>query len=151
MINPSEAVARIQDIAHRRVRVGPIGTPGYVPGQFYLATNMMGPAGSTKVHALVFRGKFVAVAHENMLLKIGDRVRTGPDILMALEFLIGGRVGINESTEVVIDSERSVADHNTPTYRVLLKNFALWTKADAKALKQPLEIQTNGGTMGIKG
>lgn len=82
---------------------------------------------------------------------VKDHYITDKNTVAALEFLIGGRVGINRDTDVEIISERSVADGKTPVKRVVLKNGSIWVKADAKALKQPLEIQTNGGVMGIKG
>jgi len=80
-----------------------------------------------------------------------DHFITDQNTLAALEFLIGGRVGINKDTDIEIVSERSVADGNVEVKRIILKNGSLWVKADAKQLKQPLEIQTNGGALGIKG
>lgn len=82
---------------------------------------------------------------------VKDHYVTDQNTLAALEFLIGGRVGINKDTDIMIVNERSIADGKTPTKRVVLKSGGLWVKADAKTLKQPLEIQTNGGVMGIKG
>lgn len=80
-----------------------------------------------------------------------DHFITDASTIAALEFLIGGRVAINKDTDIEIVNERSVADGKTSVKRVILKNGSLWVKADAKSLKQPLEIQTNGGVMGIKG
>lgn len=82
---------------------------------------------------------------------IKDHFKTDPNTLAALEFLIGGRVGINKDTEIEIVDAKSVADANVSVKRIIMKNGSLWVKADAKALKQPIEIQTNGGVMGIKG
>jgi hypothetical protein len=82
---------------------------------------------------------------------VKDHFMTDTNTLAALEFLIGGRVGINKDTDIEIVNERSVADGSLEVKRIILKNGSLWVKADAKALKQPLEIQTNGGVMGIKG
>lgn len=81
---------------------------------------------------------------------VKDHYITDANTVAALEFLIGGRVGINKNTDIEIVNERSAADKSA-TKRVILKSGSLWVKADAKALKQPLEIQTNGGVMGIKG
>lgn len=153
---PSQPIARIQRVQFKSANIGPIGVGGYVAGQFYRAAKHTGlNAATIKVGALVFRGQMnsqtVAVAKEGMQLELGDRVCTGPDTLVLIEFLIGGRVSVNASTEVVVDSERSVADVNLPTGRQALKALAGLFKLDAKALKQPLEIQTNGGTMAIKG
>lgn len=86
----------------------------------------------------------------NSTLQKGDIITTGPDTLAAVEFLIGGRVGINADTQVVMVNERAVADGALSIKRTLLKNAALWVKADAKRLKEPIEIQTNGGILGIK-
>lgn len=82
---------------------------------------------------------------------VKDHYITDKNTVAALEFLIGGRVGINRDTDIEIVNERSVSDKNVGTKRIKLKNGSLWIKADAKALKQPIEIQTNGGVMGIKG
>lgn len=81
---------------------------------------------------------------------VQDHFKTSKNTLAALEFLIGGRVGINQSSDVEIVNERSVVD-NQQGKRLVLKSGGLWMKADAKSLKQPLEIQTNGGIMGIRG
>ena len=80
-----------------------------------------------------------------------DHFLTDKNTLAALEFLIGGRVGINKDTDVEVVSERSVADGKVNAQRIILKNGSLWVKADANQLKQPLEIQTSGGVMAIKG
>lgn len=41
---------------------------------------------------------------------VSDRFKTSPETIAALEFFIGGRVGINKDTEVEVTSERSVTD-----------------------------------------
>ena len=148
---PAQPVARLQDMKSLKAPVGPIGVGGYVAGQFYRWNkNRSLNAGTIKVGALVFRGEMnsqsVAVAKIGMMLEIGDRICTGPDTVLTIEFLIGGRVSVNRSTEIAIESERSVLDVNGPTG---LKAFAGLFKSHE--LKQPIEIQTNGGTMGIKG
>ena len=78
-----------------------------------------------------------------------DHFKTSPETVAALEFFIGGRVGVNKDTEIEVVSERSVAGVGTSVQRIILVNGALWLKANP--LKQPLEIQTNGGTMAIRG
>lgn len=88
---------------------------------------------------------------ENSTGYVRDRYLTDGATIAALEFLIGGRVGINRDTTIEIVNERSVADSGQNVKRIVLKNGSLWVKADAKTLKQPIEIQTNGGVMGIKG
>lgn len=78
-----------------------------------------------------------------------DHFKTSKDTVAALEFFIGGRVGVNKDTEVEIVSERSVAERNLSIQRIMLHSGAIWLKSGK--LKKPLEIQTNGGTMAIKG
>jgi len=81
-------------------------------------------------------------------LEIGDIVKTAPDTVAAIQFVIGGRVAINVGSAVRIVSERSVTDidHNywalirgIPSHFNFLKN------------RETILIQTNGGVMGIKG
>lgn len=81
--------------------------------------------------------------------ELKDHFKTSRDTVAALEFFIGGRVGVNRDTEIEIVTERSVADQNIGTQRIILHNGGLWMKSGK--LKKPLEIQTNGGTMAIKG
>lgn len=148
----SDPVARVQSISTAEGSIQISG--GYSPGVFYplLAGTPDAPGGPpAKVPAVVIRDGRFAVAVVDMPLQIRDLIKTSPDTVMAIEFLIGGRVGINQDTAVEIVSERSVADGSNGWWRVFMKNVSLWMKADAKALKQPLEIQTNGGVMGIKG
>lgn len=83
---------------------------------------------------------------------VGDTITTTTGSIVALEFMIGGRVGVNENSDVIIVNERSVADTgNAPNSndRILLRKFGLWDKA--LSLRVPLEIQTSGGVIGIKG
>lgn len=104
-----------------------------------------------RVAAVVVRGDTLAIAQNNMPLFIGDFFRTSPDTLATLEFLIGGRVSVGKSMMIEVVSERSVADKDDGSPRPGVQSTSLWTKWHAEALKQPLEIQTNGGTLGIKG
>jgi hypothetical protein len=81
--------------------------------------------------------------------RMHDKYKTNANTVAALEFLIGGRVGINKDSEIEIVSERSVSDSKKTAKRVILRKGGMWAKASN--LKEPLEIQTNGGVMGIKG
>jgi hypothetical protein len=58
---------------------------------------------------------------------------------------------MNTDTQIVMADERSVVEGKVSTKRAILKEGSIWVKPDARALKRPLEIQTNGGTLGIKG
>ena len=81
--------------------------------------------------------------------QLHDKFKTNATTVAALEFIIGGRVGINKDSEIEIVTERSVADAKVNVKRIILRKGGMWAKT-AK-LKEPLEIQTNGGVMGIKG
>ncbi|MCY7303296.1 MAG: hypothetical protein LH654_09740 [Thermoleophilia bacterium] len=85
----------------------------------------------------------------NSKLQNGDIIKTDGNTVVAVEFIIGGRVGININTEVEMINERAVAIRGESTTRAALKNAGLWVKADK--LREPLEIQTNGGVTSIKG
>ena len=75
-----------------------------------------------------------------------DKLRTSAGCVLAIEFIIGGRVGVNADSTVTVSGERSVANSNVSLKRVILRTGAMW-----KNTGSPLEIQTNGGVMGIKG
>jgi hypothetical protein len=84
---------------------------------------------------------------------LGDIIITNPNTQAAIEFTIGGRVGINSDASVSIATERSVANYNQPLSKTLqMMVMGVWNMFPATAkLKEPVEIQTNGGVMGIKG
>jgi len=77
---------------------------------------------------------------------------TDPNTVAAVEFTIGGRVGINSDTSVTVASERSVADYNQPLTTTLQRMiFGIWTRTD-KLNGGQVDIQSQpGGVMGIKG
>jgi len=86
---------------------------------------------------------------------LGDTITTDPNTVLALEFTIGGRVGVNTNAEVLIISERTVADTGTATdaaARVALKMFGLIRAdvVDTVLTRHPIEINNNGGAS-IKG
>lgn len=149
----AEPVARIQSIKFTGAAHVSAGMQEYISGQFYRRVdNLAGMSNvvTRKVGAVVIRGDTFAVPKLNMSLCVGDRIRTGPDTLMAVEFYIGGRAGIGRGAEVHIINERNIAAYKPGFFKVLLQTGKL-ILVDAKQLKQPLEIQTNGGVMGIKG
>ena len=80
---------------------------------------------------------------------IGDQIITDKNTVLAIEFIIGGRVGINIDSWVTIVSERSVADSTISVKKIILRKAGMFAKM--ARLKEPLEIQTNGGVIGIKG
>lgn len=84
-----------------------------------------------------------------MSSRLHDKYQTNASTVAALEFLLGGRVGINKDSEIEIVTEKSVKDAKTTVKKVLIRKGGIWAKTSG--LKEPLEIQTNGGVMGIKG
>jgi hypothetical protein len=80
-------------------------------------------------------------------LQKGDVVGTDGNTLLALELALGGRVGVNSGSEVQLTGERTVGSTTTDSFK--LSKGGMWARCGE--LKEPLEIQTNGGVMGIKG
>lgn len=80
---------------------------------------------------------------------VSDHFKTDANTVAALEFAIGGRVAISKDTEIEVISERNV-HAISPPQRVLMRKGHLWMRS-VRPLARPLEIQTNGGTLGIKG
>ena len=98
----------------------------------------------------VIRNGVRYAAGENVLLQPGDTIETGKGTHAAVEFLIGGRVGINDNTQIEMTAEREVVDHDVGPKRAIVKKGSIWVKPDTEGTV-PLQIQTNGGTTGIKG
>lgn len=103
------------------------------------------------VKAVHHRGgfQFMDPGWLGMPVWIGDQIITDKNTVLAIEFIIGGRVGINIDSWVTIVSERSVADSTISVKKIILRKAGMWAKM--ARLKEPLEIQTNGGVYGIKG
>ncbi len=80
-------------------------------------------------------------------LQKGDIVGTNDSTGVVLESALGERIGLNKSSQIELDGVRSV--NSTTPQHVTVDTGGLWAKCGA--LKEPIEIQTNGGTMGIKG
>ena len=93
--------------------------------------------------------QFIDPGWEGMPVWIGDQIITDKNTGVVIEFVIGGRVGINRDAWVTIVSERSVADTTIDLKKIILRQAGALYKM--YRLKEPMEIQTNGGVMGIKG
>lgn len=79
-----------------------------------------------------------------------DHVRTGPKAVATLEFDVGGRVGINQDSEIQIVGERQVETVGQEGFRrILLKAGGIWARVTRQ--RSELQVQTSGGVMGIKG
>jgi len=98
-------------------------------------------------------------ATKDSLLQIGDILETGKDTVAAIEFAIGGRVGINRNTKVEIAGERKVTSSRTGPREVILHEGRMWVNESTRPHQDPtsglppgmLEITTNGGVTGIRG
>jgi hypothetical protein len=126
---------------------------GFEVGRYYPLRSDMGAGRglpSMKVPAVIIHDHQFAVAAIGMTLCVRDLFVTSPGVVATLEFLIGGRVGVNEGTSIEIVNERSVVDGHVSFARMVKKTASLWVTGIGE-VKQPIEIQTNGGVMGIKG
>ncbi len=86
---------------------------------------------------------------EGYQLQAGDVITAGANAVLAFDFAAGGRVGVNAGAQIEVTGPRQVKDVSG---NVSVKK-ADWSSAWAKCnkLKEPIEIQTNGGAMGSKG
>jgi hypothetical protein len=106
-------------------------------------------------HVYVTRAGKTYLAGPDATFEKGDRIRTDGNTILAIEFLIGGRVGVGRNTEVEIVNERSVGE--TRPVQLILDGGKLTVDLLKTFVELPfqgqwdLEIQTNGGTTGIKG
>lgn len=82
-------------------------------------------------------------AHVEMDATIGDHLRTSPDTLAALRFLLGGKANLDKASEIKITSERNIKV-------VKIESGTFWAKFD-KQKEEAIEIRTAGGVMGIRG
>lgn len=106
-------------------------------------------APSTKLE--IFRDGKWSTARDDMNLHIGDKLRTDEITETSFEFAIGGMIGIKKDSFVIVTGENSASGKEDASNRakILLDKGAAWAKC--QKLSEPLEIQTNGGVMGIKG
>jgi hypothetical protein len=148
----TEVVARIYDIKHTG---GFVQAYQYANGQFYAAypSAGQGSAGGISVPAVVLRAHggstTFAVAKVGLFLRLGDIVKTAPDCILAIEFAIGGRVSVNRGVSVRVEGPKHVREVDATMKRALANTWHLFTHQND--LRRPIEIQTNGGVMGVKG
>jgi hypothetical protein len=90
--------------------------------------------------------------HPGSELGLGAIVVTGDNTTLTIDFTIGGRAGVNSDAQVTVVSERTVADSTTDLPRAAVRMFDIYGLTQKAAQAQaPVEIQTNGGVIGIKG
>lgn len=96
------------------------------------------------------RKSATALAFPFMNTMVKDEYQTDASTVAALEFVTGGRVGINKGTRIEIVSESEIKEDGKPVVkRIKIKGGRVWAKMSKR--KEPLEIETAGGVMGIKG
>lgn len=78
---------------------------------------------------------------------VGDVLSTDAKSVAALEFVVGGKIGVNPSSSVMITGNRSASDGSGHVLNV--KSGAIWAKFDKQ--KSPLLIKTPSATIGIRG
>lgn len=81
-------------------------------------------------------------AYIDMKDLVNDVLITDANTFGAIEFFTGGQIGINKNSQVEITSANQVNTIN-------VKSGGIWSKMATQ--KQPLQIRTSSGVMGIKG
>lgn len=84
------------------------------------------------------------------VLYLGDELLTSQDGRVALEFEIGGRVRIGPGAHVTVTGERSVSGGAGGSAEDTGLRFR-WPRLGGGSSGATVEIQTNGGVIGIKG
>lgn len=81
-----------------------------------------------------------------MPIFLNDILETGSTTQLVLEFLIGGRAGMGPNTKATVVSQRAIEAIGN---QLVIKAGKVWAKIDKQ--KSQLQIQTNGGVIGIEG
>jgi hypothetical protein len=92
------------------------------------------------------------IARKDVPMWAGDIIKTAPDTSMAVELLIGARVGVKRGSTVMIgsDGETAFTEVSEGQWRkITLNSGGVYAKFNKH--EKPLTIQTRGGVMGIKG
>lgn len=135
--------------AHAMPRDAPCSKYGLQVATLNELKGLNGPAGSAYI--IHSDGTF-EVASVGSPIYVGDTILTTQGTVGAIQFVLGGRVGINSNDGINVVSERSATEVNST-----LDNLANGTITPSgiiqhlKQMNQPVLIQTNGGVMGIKG
>ena len=87
-------------------------------------------------------------AKPQMAERASDHIKTEADSVVALEFVCGGRVGINASSEVELVAPRSAREVTDGTF-LKLSSGSIWATLNTQAV--PFKITTPSCTLGIRG
>lgn len=79
-------------------------------------------------------------------IDVGDHIISDSDSVAALEFVLGGVVGIKKGTTEIVIGERETRN---PNDSLLTKAHSVWAYFNKE--ETPLTIQNHGGAFGIKG
>lgn len=149
---PSERIARICYWQNMDPFHGP--NYQYIAGVFRLTANEGRPEGQLSdvpgviLHAWSDYNTFEVVRPEAPLW-VGDVIKSAPGTAIAIEFLIGGRVGVKPDKTVQIINEGEAAElHGRNWKKMILPHESLLTRMFRGP--KPLKIQTRSA-MGIKG
>lgn len=80
-----------------------------------------------------------------------DKLKTDSSSVAAVEFVIGGQVAIDKDTTIEITGEREAKDvtKRSAVKKIILKAGSIWAKITKQ--QEELQIQTQGGVLGIEG
>ena len=82
-------------------------------------------------------------------MQIGDGVSAGAYTRLHLEFVLGGRIGLNPNASIEITGERNAVDVGGPHIKLNHLAGYLWVKFTT--VHEFMEIQNSGGVAGIRG
>lgn len=87
-------------------------------------------------------------AKPGVILRIGDSITTVGDSQMAIEFAVGGKIGINSGSTIKITGFRSAIDEGGNILQI--DAGYVWAKFNEKK-KKPLIFRTRNTCLGIRG
>ncbi len=84
-------------------------------------------------------------------LYVGDKIFTGKQTVAAIEWLLGGKVGINSASKVHVVDDRTIHDDDPGLLRIVSHKIGIWGDVEHREGPARVQIQTNGGVMGQQG
>jgi hypothetical protein len=89
-------------------------------------------------------------ATAGMVLYTNDHLKTAASSAAALEFAVGGKVGVTQSSEIVLLGGRNVAKQSDRAVFSLTAG-SVWARIAPQPAGQPFQIKTQSCTIGVKG
>lgn len=154
--NSADVIGRIFDMSSSSSRSwsGITSDIAMTIGEFGVRPASGAGVKDVEVEALILRASSgyarFAVVNKNTAIFLGDIIKTGPYTTLAVELLIGARVGVKRNSEVkfISESDAVVLDHGE-WRKFILNSGGLYAKFHSQT--KPLTVQTRGGVLGIKG